>query len=159
MLQAYPQRIRYTPILHSLVKAGRSGQKSGLGFYSYRNARKRAEPDPQAARILEPFVRHSDKQYSQELLVARLFLPMLLEATILLEEAVVRDVRDVDLGLLLGVGFPPSKGGLLFWADQLGAVRIMEMLEPLAELGPRACATPLLREMARTGRKFYDSHL
>ncbi len=67
----------------------------------------------------------------------RLFLPMLLEATRMLEEKVVRDVRDVDLGLIFGLGFPPFKGGLLFWADTLGAAKIVEMLKPLESLGPQ----------------------
>ena len=51
----------------------------------------------------------------------RLFLPMLVEATRVLEEKLVRDVRDVDLGLIFGIGFPPFRGGLLNWADTLGA--------------------------------------
>ena len=62
---------------------------------------------------------------------------MVLEATRILEEKVVRDVRDVDLGLIFGVGFPPFKGGLLFWADTLGAAKIVEMLKPFEALGAR----------------------
>ena len=60
---------------------------------------------------------------------------MLLEATRILEEGIVRDVRDVDLGLIFGIGFPPFRGGLLFWADTLGAAKIIEMLKPLEPLG------------------------
>ena len=84
---------------------------------------------------------------------ARLFLPMVLEATRILEAKVVRDARDVDLGLIFGIGFPPFKGGLLFWADTLGAAKIVEMLKPLESLGPRAQPTPMLLEMAKTGRQ------
>jgi 3-hydroxyacyl-CoA dehydrogenase/enoyl-CoA hydratase/3-hydroxybutyryl-CoA epimerase/3-hydroxyacyl-CoA dehydrogenase/enoyl-CoA hydratase/3-hydroxybutyryl-CoA epimerase/enoyl-CoA isomerase len=68
----------------------------------------------------------------------------------------VRDVRDVDLGLIYGIGFPPFKGGLLFWADTPGAAKIVEMLKPLEPLGERARPTPLLLDMARTGKKFYE---
>ena len=46
---------------------------------------------------------------------------MVLEATRILAEKKVRDARDVDLGLIYGIGFPPFKGGLLFWADTIGA--------------------------------------
>ena len=87
----------------------------------------------------------------------RLFLPMLLEATRVLEDKVVRDVRDVDLGLIFGIGFPPFKGGLFFWADTLGAAKIVEMLKPLESLGTRMKPTPMLLEMAKTGGKFYDT--
>ncbi len=83
-------------------------------------------------------------------------MPMLLEATRLLEDKVVRDVRDVDLGLIFGLGFPPFKGGLLFWADTLGAAKILEMIKPYESLGARWKPTPLLEEMARTNKKFYS---
>ena len=65
-------------------------------------------------------------------------------------------MRDVDLGLIFGIGFPPFKGGLLFWADTLGAAKIVEMLKPLESLGARTQPTPMLLEMAKTGKKFYD---
>jgi hypothetical protein len=81
---------------------------------------------------------------------------MVLEATRILEEKIVRDVRDVDLGLIYGIGFPPFKGGLLFWADTLGAAKIVEMLKPWESLGERMKPTPMLLEMAKTGKKFYD---
>ena len=46
--------------------------------------------------------------------------------------------RDVDLGLIFGLGFPPFKGGLLFWADTLGArQKILEMIKPYESLGAR----------------------
>jgi 3-hydroxyacyl-CoA dehydrogenase/enoyl-CoA hydratase/3-hydroxybutyryl-CoA epimerase/3-hydroxyacyl-CoA dehydrogenase/enoyl-CoA hydratase/3-hydroxybutyryl-CoA epimerase/enoyl-CoA isomerase len=72
-----------------------------------------------------------------------------------LQDKIVRDVRDVDLGLIYGLGFPPFKGGLLFWADSLGAAKILEMLKPLEPLGDRWKPTPMLIEMARSGKKFY----
>ena len=68
----------------------------------------------------------------------------------------MRDHRDVDLGLIYGIGFPPFKGGLFCWADTLGAARIMEMLAPLAELGTRMAPTEMLADMTRTGKRFYE---
>ena len=65
--------------------------------------------------------------------------------------------RTIDLGVIYGLGFPPFKGGLLFWADSLGLDRVLKMLEPLADLGPRMQPTPLLLEMAHSGRRFYRS--
>ena len=58
----------------------------------------------------------------------RLFLPMLLEATRVLEEGIVREPADVDMGLILGIGFPPFRGGILRWADTEGAGKILERL-------------------------------
>ena len=81
---------------------------------------------------------------------------MLLEAARLLAEARAADPQSIDLAVVLGFGFPSSRGGLLYWADTLGAARIIEMLRPLEYLGPRAEPTPMLLEMAKEGRKFYD---
>ncbi len=159
MWEAYPDRISPSPILPALVKAGRLGQKSGLGFFSYQNKRKRPQPDPQIRQFLDPY-RKSPPEGApppdRKLIEARLFLPMLLEATRVLQEALVRDVRDVDLGLIFGIGFPPFKGGLLFWADTLGPAKIVEMLQPLRPWGSRFEPTPLLLKMAAESRKFYD---
>ena len=95
------------------------------------------------------------RKFSRDELTNRLFLPMLLEATRMLEEKIVRDVRDVDLGLIFGLGFPPFKGGLLYWADTIGAAMLLEMIKPLEPLGARFQPTPLLKEMASKRRKFY----
>jgi 3-hydroxyacyl-CoA dehydrogenase len=73
-----------------------------------------------------------------------------------LQEKKVRDPRDVDLGLIFGIGFPPFKGGLLFWADTIGAKKIVEMLKPFEALGERYRPTPLLLELAANNKKFYD---
>ncbi|HEX5103935.1 MAG TPA: 3-hydroxyacyl-CoA dehydrogenase family protein, partial [Pirellulaceae bacterium] len=99
--------------------------------------------------------RQSEHKFSKDELTQRLFLPMLVEATRMLEEKIVRDVRDVDLGLIFGIGFPPFRGGLLFWADTLGTAKIVEMLKPLAPLGERFQPTPMLLDLAASGGKFY----
>ncbi|MBN1589876.1 MAG: hypothetical protein JW888_10210 [Pirellulales bacterium] len=86
----------------------------------------------------------------------RLLLPMVLEATRLLDEGRAADPRDIDLGVLFGLGFPASQGGLLFWADAQGQADLMARLSRLASLGPRAEPTALLREMTAAGRRFYE---
>ncbi|MCA9266830.1 MAG: multifunctional fatty acid oxidation complex subunit alpha, partial [Planctomycetales bacterium] len=155
MYEAFPSRALFSPILPALKKAGRLGHKSGKGFFSYDNKKRKATPDPEIEPLLETY-RKSQKSYSPDELQARLFLPMLLEATRVLQENKVRNVRDVDLGLIFGLGFPPFKGGLLFWADTLGASALVEMLKPWEHLGERFQPTPLLRQMAADGARFYD---
>ncbi len=156
MYDAFPDRTVASPILPAMVKAGRLGQKSGAGFFAYKDKSGRGAPDPAAGELIKQYVRKPEK-FTQEQITNRLFLPMVLEATRILEAKVVRDVRDVDLGLIFGVGFPPFKGGLLFWADTLGAAKIVELLKPCENLGPRAQPTAMLLEMAKTGRKFYSN--
>ena len=160
MAQAYPDRVVTSPILPALVEAERLGRKNGVGFYSYQNRKQKAEPDPSLEALLEPHLREQkpgQKQstFTPEELTTRLFMPMLLEATRVLEERIVRDVRDVDLGLVFGIGFPPFKGGLLFWADTVGAETLLEQLRPFEKLGPRFQPTDMLVQMAKQGDKFY----
>ena len=156
MWEAFPDRVAASPLVPAMVKAKRLGQKTGAGFFRYSGKNKRGEVDPTFLKFLETYA-GEPKQYSQDQITRRLFLPMLLEATRVLEERLVRDVRDIDLGMIYGLGFPAFKGGLLFWADTLGGERIVEWLKPFESLGERMKATPLLLEMAADKRKFYEN--
>jgi 3-hydroxyacyl-CoA dehydrogenase/enoyl-CoA hydratase/3-hydroxybutyryl-CoA epimerase/3-hydroxyacyl-CoA dehydrogenase/enoyl-CoA hydratase/3-hydroxybutyryl-CoA epimerase/enoyl-CoA isomerase len=156
MWEAFPDRIGASPILPALVKAGRLGQKTGLGFFSYQNKHRKGTPDPDLQRYVEPYRKGTPRDFSSEEITNRLFLPMLLEATRVLQDKIVRNVRDVDLGLIFGLGFPPFKGGLLHWADTLGAAKIIELLKPFADMGVRMQPTPLLEQMAAYNQKFYS---
>lgn len=156
MLKAFPDRVIASPLLADLVAAGRLGQKTGRGFYSYDNKKRK----PQADQGLQPLVaacRKQDRDIAEEEMTDRLLLPMLLEATRALDAGVVEDARNVDLGLILGIGFPPFRGGLLFWADTLGAKTVLEKLKPYQSLGCRYEPTDRLLDMARTGGTFYDN--
>ena len=156
MWEAFPDRVAASPLVPAMVKAKRLGQKTGAGFFRYSGKNKRGEVDPTFLKFLETYA-DEPKQYSQDQITRRLFLPMLLEATRVLEERLVRDVRDIDLGMIYGLGFPAFKGGLLFWADTLGGERIVEWLKPFESLGERMKATPLLLDMAAEKRKFYEN--
>lgn len=154
MREAFPDRIVESAVLKAMVEAGRLGQKKGVGFFKYKPKQERGEPDPTLADVLKPLVRKPEK-LSGEQVTHRLFVPMVLEATRILAERKVRDPRDVDLGLIFGIGFPPFKGGLLFWADTIGPAKLVEMLKPYEALGPRYHPTPMLLDMAKSGRGFY----
>ena len=153
--EAFPDRCVVSPLLPAMVKSGRLGQKSRQGFFKYGKKKKRGEFDPQFEEFLQPFVRESEELTSEQI-AARLFMPMLLEATRVIEEGLVRNVRDVDLGLIFGIGFPPFKGGLLFWADTMAGGELLETLKPFEQLGKRYQPTELLKEMVADGRKFYE---
>jgi 3-hydroxyacyl-CoA dehydrogenase/enoyl-CoA hydratase/3-hydroxybutyryl-CoA epimerase/3-hydroxyacyl-CoA dehydrogenase/enoyl-CoA hydratase/3-hydroxybutyryl-CoA epimerase/enoyl-CoA isomerase len=152
--EAFPERTALTPILPKLVKLGRLGCKTGLGFYAYPAPDSPGVCDPSLAAILEPYIRRTRPVRDDEI-AARLILPMLLEATRAMEEQVVEHAHDIDLALMFGLAFPQSYGGLLYWADGVGAARILEILQPLSALGPRMYPTPLLRSLAASGGRFY----
>ena len=147
MKEAFPDRVVESPLLVALYKAGRYGQKSGAGFFAYSGKSEHGQPDPALADILAPLVRKKEK-LSDEQIVHRLFLPMVLEASRILAEKKVANARDVDLGLIFGTGFPPFKGGLLFWADTIGLDKVAAGLE-----GQGVEVAPLLmRKVAEGGR-------
>lgn len=150
---AFPDRAVMPKIVGELVKAGRLGQKSGAGFYVYAKGPKGAD-DP----ALEPILARCRKQpraFTPEEITDRLFLPMLTEASRVLMEGIVRDPGDVDMGLILGIGFPASRGGLLRWADDQGLARVLEKLAKYEKLGARFQPTEQMKKLAASGRGFF----
>jgi len=168
LYDTFRDRMAPSPILPAVVKAGRLGRKCGRGFFLYdadtrhdsdedeqRNGRmSKGSVDPELQSILDRYVRHRRKLRRDEI-VARLILPMLLEATRAIDEGVVEYPGDVDLGVIFGLGFPRSKGGLLFWADSHGPHRILKLLEPLQAEGKQFEATDYLHRLADHGTGFY----
>jgi 3-hydroxyacyl-CoA dehydrogenase / enoyl-CoA hydratase / 3-hydroxybutyryl-CoA epimerase / enoyl-CoA isomerase len=150
---AFANRAKSTRILEELVAAKRLGQKSGAGFYNYAKG-SRGTDDPAFAAILDR-VRTGHRNISPEEISDRLFLPMLVEASLVLTESIVRDPGDVDMGLILGIGFPPYKGGILRWADSQGMSTILNKLKPYEHLGPRFHPTEQMRRLAAEGKGFY----
>ena len=155
LAEAFSDRINSAPLLVTMIKAGRLGRKSGAGFFAYDHGTAAAEMDTSIEPIIAQWARQPREHTSQSI-VARLLLPMVLEATRILEEGKVRDPGDIDLCVLLGLGFPANMGGLLRWADTLSAARVVEMLQPFQPLGPRYHPTPLLTELAQNAGRFHD---
>jgi 3-hydroxyacyl-CoA dehydrogenase len=156
---AFPERIVPSPVLVSLIKAGRLGRKTGAGFFSYNGPAAELAAgavDTTVTKLIAPWI-DSSPPHTQETLGYRLVLPMLLEATHILDEGKVCDVRDIDLAMLFGLGFPAEKGGLLWWADTLGAEQVIALLESLSTQGPQAEPTPMLKMLAKTGGRFHPS--
>jgi 3-hydroxyacyl-CoA dehydrogenase / enoyl-CoA hydratase / 3-hydroxybutyryl-CoA epimerase / enoyl-CoA isomerase len=150
---AFADRAKTTRLLDELVKAGRLGQKTGAGFYSYAKGARGAD-DPAFVAILEK-CRTARRQIDREELTDRLFLPMLVEASRVLEEGIVREPGDVDMGLILGIGFPEFRGGVLRWADTLGLPAVLQKLKKYEALGPRFHPTGQMRRLAAEDKKFY----
>jgi 3-hydroxyacyl-CoA dehydrogenase/enoyl-CoA hydratase/3-hydroxybutyryl-CoA epimerase/3-hydroxyacyl-CoA dehydrogenase/enoyl-CoA hydratase/3-hydroxybutyryl-CoA epimerase/enoyl-CoA isomerase len=152
---AFKERAVSTRILDELVKVGRLGQKSGAGFYSYAKGGRGAD-DPAFAAILDK-VRTGRREIGQEEITDRLFLPMLTEASRILSEGVVREPGDVDMGLILGIGFPTFHGGLLRWTDTLGLPAVLKTLKKYEHLGPRFQPTEQMRKLAAEGKGYYPA--
>jgi 3-hydroxyacyl-CoA dehydrogenase/enoyl-CoA hydratase/3-hydroxybutyryl-CoA epimerase len=154
MAAAFPERLPLSARFEAFIAEGRLGRKKGKGFYRYRGTR-REKPDP-AAYALAGARPAAKAPLPPEVIEARLLMPMINEAAFCLEDRIVDSAAKLDLAMIFGTGFPPFRGGLLQYADDLGADRIVNRLEDLAErLGPRFTPSPLLVEMARDGRSFH----
>jgi 3-hydroxyacyl-CoA dehydrogenase/enoyl-CoA hydratase/3-hydroxybutyryl-CoA epimerase/3-hydroxyacyl-CoA dehydrogenase/enoyl-CoA hydratase/3-hydroxybutyryl-CoA epimerase/enoyl-CoA isomerase len=159
MVAVFPDRVVPSKIIERLFEARRFGQKTGRGFFDYEPTKGGKPPkgseSAEVAKIFEDSRWSSARHFKTDEITDRLFLPMLVEATRVLEDGLVRDVRDVDLALIYGIGFPPFRGGLFFWADQVGAEKIVDKLRHYEALGKRFEPTAMLTKLAATSGKFY----
>jgi 3-hydroxyacyl-CoA dehydrogenase/enoyl-CoA hydratase/3-hydroxybutyryl-CoA epimerase len=152
MGDAYPDGA-VDAVLFAMADQGRLGKKSNAGFYSYDDKGKRtglwdgletaypvAKDQPELAQVQH-----------------RLLMAQVLEAVRALEDGVLMDIREGDVGAILGWGFAPWSGGPLSWLDMIGAPRAVEICDTLtAEFGSRFKAPALLRDMAAKGDGFYS---
>ncbi len=154
MQEAFPDRGEPSKVIERMVADGRLGKKSRRGFYLYEEKGKRV--DAAVYTLLADLIR-SDGVPSKEVIQDRLVMIMLKEAILCLEEGIVRRPRDVDAGMIFGTGFPPFRGGLLRYADQLGASVCLEKMTQLSDqYGPRFSPPERLRKMADTREPFYS---
>ncbi|RFC63569.1 3-hydroxyacyl-CoA dehydrogenase [Fulvimarina endophytica] len=144
---------RHFELVTSMTASGRLGRKAGKGFYDYpdKPAKKRLWPDLKA--------RYDQKPASEvdfEELKHRFLATMALEAARTMEEGVVVDPREADIGSILGFGYAPYTGGAISYIDGMGTPAFVELCERLAaKYGERFEPTPLLREMAASNDTFY----
>ena len=139
-------------VLFLLEGKGRLGRKAGAGFYAYDEKGKRTGLWPGLRDHWPPLPGQPPLTEVQH----RLAMIQTLEAVRALEEGVLTDIREGDVGAILGWGFMPWSGGPFAWLDILGAARAVEICDGLeAGHGPRFAAPALLREMAERGETFY----
>ena len=151
MGDAYPDGA-VDEVIFKLFDEGRLGRKSNSGFYDYDEAGKRQG----FWGGLEKNWPESDEQPDLTDVQHRLMFAQTLEAVRALEEGVLEDIREGDVGAILGWGFAPWSGGPFSWLDILGASRAVEICDKLtATHGERFKTPALLREMAEKGQTFY----
>ena len=145
---------RQKALLAAMVeKEGRFGRKNRKGFYDYpEQGQKRLWP---GLADLQPVKLDPDTIDVREL-KDRLLGIQALETARCFEEHVLTDVREADVGSILGFGFAPFTGGTLSYIDMMGTKRFVAMCENLAaKYGARFTPSPLLTEMAARGERFY----
>lgn len=139
-----------------LYDAGYRGRKNGRGFYLYPKGRTSGASKEVNPEVYSFFGGATREDVPPEDLVDRLALLMVNEAVWCLAEGIVASPRDADAGAILGLGFPPLRGGPFRHVDAVGAAAVVERMEELAgRHGPRFAPAPLLVETARRGETFH----
>jgi 3-hydroxyacyl-CoA dehydrogenase/enoyl-CoA hydratase/3-hydroxybutyryl-CoA epimerase len=156
--EALGARLEPPTVFARMIEDRRLGRKGKRGFYLYpegggkKDKDKKKEVDQSVYRLLgwEP-VPVSDQE-----IVERCWMQMLNETARCMEEGIITNPADVDLGVIFGFGFPPFRGGLLREADRVGLATVVERLDGYAErYGERLAPAGLLRDMAQRGASFY----
>lgn len=152
MSAALGERLAPAINIDALVKAGHLGRKNGKGFFRYENGKKTGV-DEAVYGILGITTGAAP---AEAVMVERLTLALLNESVRALEEHVIRQPRDGDIGAIFGFGYPPFRGGPFRTLDAMGAANAVSALERLAaQYGPRFAPAAMLADMAKRGGRFY----
>lgn len=160
MEKGYGDRMKSPDFLKKLLAVGRKGKKSGGGFYDFQGG----EAHPLANhRALLGIAKAEVRQVNRQEITDRLIYRLISEAVRCLDEGVAgvpgREAADqLDLGTVMGLGFPPFRGGVLFYADSLGAPAVQQRLKELAErFGNRFAPPDGVSMRAQRGKSFLDT--
>ncbi|WP_372801231.1 3-hydroxyacyl-CoA dehydrogenase NAD-binding domain-containing protein [Paracoccus seriniphilus] len=152
MGDAYPDDA-VDQVIFAMADEGRLGRKTKAGFYDYDDKGKR---QGLWSGLDSRYPRATDQPELTDV-QHRLMFAQALEAVRALESGVLEDIREGDVGAILGWGFAPWSGGPFGWLDMLGAARAVEICDGLTEkYGDRFASPALLRDLAEKGGSFYD---
>ena len=152
MGNAYPDAA-VDEVVFWMVGKGRLGRKSKSGFFNYDEAGKRLG---YWEGLNDQFERRADQPDLDEV-KNRLMMAQVLEAVRALEAGVLTDIREGDVGAILGWGFAPWSGGPFSWLDIIGAAQAVQICDDLeAKFGPRFAPADVVVHQAARGGQFVD---
>ena len=159
MAEGFPDRMsKDSPYsIDILAAAELYGQKNGKGFYNYskdENGRPQKLASDQAYELLKPHCAEG-KDFSDDEIIARMMIPMATEMARILDDKIVENAYEADLGLLYGLGFPGFRGGVMRWMDTVGLDKICAMADQYAALGKLYEPTESMRKLAAEGKGYY----
>ncbi len=150
-----------TNVIDRLVELKRLGQKTMAGYFKYDKAvGKGREPiaDPQVEELFAQEARKAGiapRTYTDDEIRDRLVYALINRGAFLLAQGVALRPGDIDIVYVYGYGFPPHKGGPMWYADEVGVDTVFAAVEAFArEFGPQWTPAPLLAEIAKSGGSF-----
>jgi len=157
----YPDRMdnkQFKSAMDVMYEQKRYGQKNGIGFYKYTTDPKgkpKKEVAPDTYDLVKTVQPNGQKDFTDEEIVDRHMIPMIIETVRCLDEGIVETAAEADMGLIMGVGFPPFRGGALKYADTVGLKTILEKCEQYKHLGKLYEPTESMKKMAAEGKTYY----
>ncbi|HVT39852.1 MAG TPA: fatty acid oxidation complex subunit alpha FadJ [Gemmatimonadaceae bacterium] len=156
MAGAFGSRLQPSASLAKMLEAGRFGRKSKRGFYLYDERGKKGSVDAAVYALIGAGAQRMELAADE--IQRRCALGMVNEAARCLEEGIVLQARDGDVGAVFGIGFPPFRGGPYRYVDAVGAGEIVRALQELDVKHPgRFAPCALLVTMAQQGKRFYPA--
>jgi 3-hydroxyacyl-CoA dehydrogenase len=149
----------YSRFADRICEKGWFGQKAGRGWYRYEKGSRKPIPDEEIARMLSDYRREigvTPRKISDEELVERCIYALANEGARILEEGIALRASDIDMVYLTGYGFPPYRGGPMFYADQVGLDKVLASIRRFQAgyQGSQWQVAPLLEELAKDGKRF-----
>jgi 3-hydroxyacyl-CoA dehydrogenase len=142
-----------------LCEMDRRGQKTGAGFYDY-DEQRNAKPSPVVEKIILDFAAKKGinrRAISDDEILERCTYPMINEGAKILEEHKAQRASDIDIVWINGYGWPVYRGGPMFYADLIGAGKVLAKLKEFeATMGDDFKPAALLESVAAQGKKFQD---
>lgn len=160
LAEGYPDRMNksFRTAMDVMYEQKRFGQKNGIGFYKYTTDPKgkpKKEVTADTYELLKEVQPNGQNEFSDEEIVDRMMLPMIIETVRCLDEGIVETAIEADMGLIMGIGFPPFRGGALKYADTVGMKTILEKCAKYAALGKLYEPTESMKKMAADGKTYY----
>lgn len=143
-----------SPTIEKIFAEGYQGKKNKKGFYQYG---KKRGPKMVNAEIYRFFGGTDRKNFTEGEIQNRLSMIMMKEAVLCLEEGILANAKDGDLGAIFGMGFPPFLGGPFRYMDRLGLEKVLSIMKELEQKhGPRFSPPALIQQKADKKETFYQ---
>lgn len=145
-------------ILPAFMEKGMLGKKSGKGFFEYDAKGKRKGINPEAKALVEGIRAGTQtRELSDSEIQERMVLRLINEAIFCLQDEIIANPTDGDIGLMFGIGYPPFQGGPFRYLDgELGIESFVSKMQNYADkYGPQFNPAPLAVDMAKSGKKFH----
>ncbi|WP_353171485.1 fatty acid oxidation complex subunit alpha FadB [Acinetobacter rudis] len=160
MSEGFPDRMKpsFKGAVEIMYENKRLGQKNDVGFYKYeldRKGKKAKTIDPTAYDVIAPMVTSEKREFDAQEIIDRMMLALCNETVRCLEDNIVATPAEADMAMIMGIGFPPFRGGPCRYIDQTGVAEYVALCNKYAHLGKAYEAPQMLREMAENNKKFY----